>query len=382
MVDVAWAALMEERERSIASECWAKIKQSEYMSMAIQSDVTTVIPFYNGEAFLEEALTSLARELLHSDEVIIVDDGSSEESSRRLELIVGSFPCLRIRVIKQANTGQGGARNAGVEQAKTSYVAFLDQDDRVHPCHNKLLVEALKSAQKSNPNTLYANGDVRQINARSEVVCNFVCRRNRRHRLEDAMELVSSDLFILPGGTLVDRSLFLELGGFDSRLKGYEDDDLFIRAYRQGYGAALIPEEVADWRIHSSSTSYGLRMMESRYLYYCKLLEMFPDDPFQSRIYSLAIDRRFRYWFRHDYVKALADLKSDGSPKARKRFEVAQSIWTQSCQIRQRKVPQSSLLFRCLSRVSRGRITRSRYDALRRVMPKPWRWLSIRRPSS
>lgn len=347
--------------------------------MAIKSDVTTVIPYYNGETFIQEALTSLGREILQSDEIIIVDDGSSEESSRCLERIVDSFPSLVIRVIKQANTGQGGARNAGVEQARTSFVAFLDQDDRVHPCHNKLLVEALKNSKKNNPNTLYSNGDVRQINTRSEVVCNFVCRNNRRHHLEDAMNLVSSDLFILPGGTLVDRSLFLELGGFDPRLKGYEDDDLFIRAYRQGYGAVLISDEVADWRIHSSSTSYGLRMMESRYLYYCKLLEMFPDDPFQSRIYSLAIDRRFRYWFRHDYVKALADLKSDDSPRARERFEVAQSIWTQSCQTRQRKVLKSSLLFHCLSRVSRGRITRSRYDALLRVMPKPWHWLSIRR---
>lgn len=346
--------------------------------MTSQSNVTTVIPYYNGDAFIEEALISLGSELLRSDEVIIVNDGSSEQSSSRLDLIVQTFKSLNIRVIKQANTGQGGARNAGVDQARTSYVAFLDQDDRVHPCHNKLLVKALKNTQKNNPNTLYANGDVRQINARSEVVCNFVCRRNRRHNLDDAMELVSSDLFILPGGTLVDRVLFLELGGFDPRLKGYEDDDLFVRAYRQGYGAALIPEEVADWRIHSSSTSYGIRMMESRYLYYCKLLEMFPDDPFQSRIYSSAIDRRFRYWFRHDCVKALADLNSQDPPDAaRERFEVAKSIWTNACQVRERIVPQSGLLFRCLNRLSRGRITLSRYDVLRRIMRRPWRWSSM-----
>lgn len=346
--------------------------------MTIQSDVTTVIPYYNGESFIEEALISLDRELLRSEEIIIVDDGSSEQSSSRLGLIVQSFKSLPIRIIKQANAGQGGARNAGVAQARTTYVAFLDQDDRVHPCHNKLLVEALRNTKKNNPDTLYANGDVRQINVRSEVVCNFVCRRNRRHNFDDALDLVSSDLFILPGGTLVDRVLFLELGGFDPRLKGYEDDDLFIRAYRRGYGAALIPEEVADWRIHSSSTSYGVRMMESRYLYYCKLFEMFPDDPFQSRIYSSAIDRRFRYWFRHDYVKALADLNSQSSPGSRERFEVAKSIWTSACQIRKRKVPRSGLLFRCLNQLSMGRITLSRYEAMRRIMRKPWRWSLMR----
>jgi GT2 family glycosyltransferase len=82
---------------------------------------------------------------------------------------------------------------------------------------------------------------------------------------------------------LIARLAFNEVGGFDERLSGYEDDDLFLRLFRAGYGNAFIGAATTQWRLYAESASYTDRMRRSRTIYSRKLLQEFPDDVIRNR---------------------------------------------------------------------------------------------------
>jgi glycosyltransferase involved in cell wall biosynthesis len=90
--------------------------------------VSVVIPCYNAASFLREALESALAQTHPPDEVIVVDDGSTDNSAD----IAGAFG-LPVRVIRQANQGESVARNRGIEEARSEWVAFLDADDVWRP---------------------------------------------------------------------------------------------------------------------------------------------------------------------------------------------------------------------------------------------------------
>ena len=85
-------------------------------------------------------------------------------------------------------------------------------------------------------------------------------------------------MFVIPSATLVSKKAFNDVGGFDERLSGYEDDDLFVRIFSKGYGNVFINKSLAQWRIHGGSCSWGTRMATSRIIYAKKLLQNYPDD--------------------------------------------------------------------------------------------------------
>ncbi len=90
--------------------------------------VSVVIPCYNAAPFIGETIQSVLRQTRAVDEVIVVDDGSTDDSARVAE----SFG-RPVRVIRQANRGECGARNRGIGEAKGDIIAFLDADDLWHP---------------------------------------------------------------------------------------------------------------------------------------------------------------------------------------------------------------------------------------------------------
>jgi GT2 family glycosyltransferase len=98
--------------------------------------------------------------------------------------------------------------------------------------------------------------------------------------------ILRNGVIIQPSATLISRAAFEAVGGFDERLCGYEDDDLLLRMFREGFANAYVPYSTSQWRIHSSSCGASDRHDNSLRLYIRKLLDAFPDDLWRGHYYT------------------------------------------------------------------------------------------------
>ncbi len=123
--------------------------------------ISVVIPFYNRLAWLEQAVDSVFSQTFDDYEIIIVNDGSEEDTSRLNDL---SFK--KVRLIEQPHRGRSAARNTGMRLAKGKYVAFLDADDLFMP--SKL--ERQISIMENNPDVMLSHTSYRRIDTRGNFV--------------------------------------------------------------------------------------------------------------------------------------------------------------------------------------------------------------------
>jgi glycosyltransferase involved in cell wall biosynthesis len=93
--------------------------------------VSIIIPLYNKAPYVRRALDSIAAQSLSDFEVIVIDDGSTDDGAA----IVTGYPDARYRLIRQANAGPGAARNTGIAQSRGEFIAFLDADDEWLPTY-------------------------------------------------------------------------------------------------------------------------------------------------------------------------------------------------------------------------------------------------------
>ena len=275
---------------------------------AIRSDLTAaatvavIIPFYNGSRWIERALASVAEQSVAADEIIVVNDGSRADERVALDSLTGKYI---FRIIDKENGGQGSARNAGVAAAQSDYICFLDQDDFYLPDHIEALVNAIPP-RDSRFGFVY--GDATEADGAGNILRTAMIKaHNPTHPKQDVIDILQSDMFVLPSASLIRKQAFEEVGGFDSRLTGYEDDDLFLRMFRRGYTNYFIDRPVYVWCIHAESTSYSVKMSRSRFIYFTKLVDAFPDDAASSRFYFREyIAPRFGRAFIADAIRAAA----------------------------------------------------------------------------
>lgn len=101
------------------------------MSPSSRHTVSVIIPVYNGAAFVREAVQSVVQQTMPPEEILLVNDGSTDDSAEVLRDLAAKHPT--VRVLEQANQGQAAATNTGAAQAKGTLLALLDQDDRWLP---------------------------------------------------------------------------------------------------------------------------------------------------------------------------------------------------------------------------------------------------------
>ena len=189
------------------------------------STVSVVIPTFNREGFIEQCVVSALQQSKKPDEVIVVDDGSSDKTwdvLRTLGFSDSKEERNSLRYIFQRNKGVSAARNLGIKAAKFRYIAFLDSDDL---WLEKKLEKQISSLESQS--TRYRLSHTNEIWVRNGVRVNAHLKHEKN----------GGDIFIQclklccisPSSSLVDRSVFDDFGFFDENLPACEDYDFWLR---------------------------------------------------------------------------------------------------------------------------------------------------------
>lgn len=221
------------------------------------SSISVVIPYFNGGKTLPSAVLSIESQIYKPSELIIVDDGSIPPLEHS-DVPKCSFP---IEIIRTDNRGQSHARNTGASAAKAKFIAFLDQDDEFKPNHLSSVVKQVSEKNKF----IFTDFDVLQPSGR--LVPSFRSQIARLGELGGLKDSLDQDLYILPSCLLVEAETFSETGGFNSNLRGYEDDDLILRLIQSGIPGKFVEKSTVTWIQSKGSSSNDLTMNSSRKLF-------------------------------------------------------------------------------------------------------------------
>lgn len=199
-----------------------------------------IIPCYNQARFLPEAVASVVAQTFTGWEIIIVDDGSPDDTALVAQRLIAAFPERRIRLVRQDNRGLAAARNAGIEATRAPYILPLDADDAIEPEMLALAVAALDA----HPEVGFVYTDVQRVGA----------ERNILRTLPYSLERLRFECLMMPA-TLFRRKAWAQAGGFRmfGAAQGYEDWDFWICLAEAGWKGMHIAQPLVRYRRTESS---------------------------------------------------------------------------------------------------------------------------------
>jgi hypothetical protein len=235
------------REPETLERSFSSRTTSRWSARAGAPLVSVVIPCCNQARFLGEAIESVSRQIYPAVELIVVDDGSTDETC---EVALGSGVT---RLVRQPNRGLPAARNAGLHRATGEYVVFLDADDRLLP----EAVEAGVEHFTRYPDSAFVSGHYRYIGEdgsfRNECPQVAVDR-------DPYVTLLRGNYVGAASSAMFRRAILAVEGGFDESLRACEDYDLYLRLART-YPIAQYGRTIAEYRQHGMSMSQDARLM-------------------------------------------------------------------------------------------------------------------------
>ncbi len=229
--------------------------------------IAVIIPVFNGARTIARAIDSTLYQIFDGPlEVVVVNDGSTDATSEVLYQY-GS----RITVLNQPNSGPAVARNVGVRESRSEFIAFLDADDMFLP--GKLARTVSTLASRPNASLLFHNAiglsrDGRQL-------CESFVWAERAHA-PSLDEMLAVWWPIVPSTVVMRRSAFEACGGFceDFKTAGYEDPDLWLRVREHGEFIYL-PEKLTYYTTSELRTERMEKYMGSRELFFRRLRQRY-----------------------------------------------------------------------------------------------------------
>src|SRR5215213_6861613 len=209
--------------------------------------VSVVIPCYNQAHFLGEAIESVLAQRYTNLELIVVDDGSTDNTSEV------AYRYEEVRLIRQENKGLAGARNRGRAEARGEYVVFLDSDDRLLANAVEIGVRELEA----HPECAFVSGRYRPISAEGDA---YAIPRQARVDGDHYLALLRDNYISMPASVMYRRWVFEEVGGFDGSVDAAADWDLYLRIARR-FPIHHHGQVVADYRWHGSNMTADPALM-------------------------------------------------------------------------------------------------------------------------
>ena len=271
--------------------------------------IAVIIPSYNCAPFVEQAVESVFRQTYSDYELIVVDDGSSDNTAQVLAKYSSNPKC---RYYRQQNRGLPGARNAGARITNSEYLAFLDADDQLEGDALRLMVQELDRTSAS-----WCLIDiVRAKPSGREIECTELPK-------DDPFYAILRDNFI-QRGMFFRRDAFVEVGMYDESIRYREDWDLHVRMFAARKSFTYLPKPlyIYTWREGSIVSANRVGVLDSTAMLLKKHHKSFADagDKRAAKIYAQNMWDLGRFYF-YDvrlYRRALAcvlqSLKYDFSP--------------------------------------------------------------------
>ncbi|MEG4278967.1 FkbM family methyltransferase [Microcoleus sp. MON1_C1] len=212
--------------------------------------VSVIIPCYNHATLLREAVESVVRQTYPNWECIIVNDGSTDDTSNFANYLIKLYPQKSLRLIDKPNTGPADSRNVGVQQSSGKFILFLDADDKLHPKFIEECVEILLA----KPNVGFVYTDVQHFGANCDLVVHGDFDVNRFLRDNQA-----------PATSLFRKEIYEQVGGLKKVMKlGCEDWEFWVSAYEKGWLGDRLPKPYLYYRQHGDGSSRTQKMAGDR----------------------------------------------------------------------------------------------------------------------
>ncbi len=203
--------------------------------------ITVIIPCYNHSRYLGDAIESALAQSYRPLEIIVVDDGSTDDSA---QVAQGRST---VKLIRQANAGLSSARNAGLRASAGDYLIFLDADDRLLPG----AAAAGAACLDARAECAFAYGHYRLINGDGVPMSDSQGRAFRENAFQ---EMLRSNYIGMHATVIYRRSALDAVNGFDTSFAACEDYDLYLRITRN-HPIHCHGELVAEYRQHSANMS-------------------------------------------------------------------------------------------------------------------------------
>lgn len=280
--------------------------------MEFNPKVSIIIPVYNGENYMKEAIDSALNQTYKNIEIIVVNDGSTDQTEK-ICFLYGD----KIRYFKKDNGGQSSALNYGIQQMKSDYFSWLSHDDVYLPVKIQTQIDYLENSADKD---IILFSDFESINKNSEVI--------EQHRYPQSMlaniryQFLAAKPVIHGCSALIPKSCFDKVGLFELDKPCTSDVRLFYRMSEK-YRFVHIPEILIQGRVHFGQMSYKkakeLNDESNDFLIYC-FERIKPEEsmqasgifPFKMLIRKLCIE-----YTKGGYYKAyrfiFKALKSNGA---------------------------------------------------------------------
>lgn len=232
--------------------------------------ISVVVPAYNADKFIVRALTSIENQTLKPDEVIIVDDGSTDHTALRVEEFARRSE-LAFMLKRQSNLGSAVARNHGIRVASGELITFLDADDLIYPGFLQRTVSGLTLF--SNWAACFSDRDV--VDADGKFISRDLDHPVFRQLVKKAMgdgfvELEDGGLFSsMIGGSVIPmtitcrKSCIDAVGGFDETLLFNEDRLFFLQLIKKKGKLGYFDESLGVWQRHAANKTSASNAMNA-----------------------------------------------------------------------------------------------------------------------
>jgi glycosyltransferase involved in cell wall biosynthesis len=241
--------------------------------------VSVIVPAYNSEKYIRETLDSVCNQLFKDFEVIIVDDGSTDNQRDIILSFCNADP--RFRYLFLENQGVSSARNTGYNHSSGSYVAFLDADDVWLPDNLSSKLEKFESGDFG-----LVHSDASQIDGMSNTIEGVMVGREG----ELLINMLKWEGTQVPGPSsiLVKRSVLQSIGLFDTRLSTSADHDFFLRVASK-FKIGHVDKMTWKYRLHGFNMHKRISLMENDVLFVyekASVNKLFGSYWFERKCYS------------------------------------------------------------------------------------------------